>query len=293
MSRLKKVIYSLCEILINYHKTQTAKTYSSEELLKPSYPQDRFIETLEILVEESTKIYKTRASLLNYFKYLLIELKPLVEKKEALSKDESLLIQGYLFDLIMNLSKLLQTPQTSSLLLNYSGRSELAAGFIRGFSWGTLCHSGQLVKKMLIGPLQLPSELAPDKLGDFIQTLIDEHQGRLVPLLKTEIEELGKEKLVLAEENQYLKDKIASYEKEKCDLSVELDALRLEIKTIKLSQMKQSVVSSPFPKGVLHRGYPGLFSPFDFNPIMESSVRKKEVIEPQHTPSFSMKDRVE
>ncbi|KTC84150.1 hypothetical protein [Legionella brunensis] len=234
MSRLQNVILSLCEVIISYSESQskTNKTYSREELLKKSHLD--FMESLQTIINEGTTIYVTRVSLLNYFHFEINRLKPLLEQNAPLSQEDTLIMQQHLQALILNVNKLLNTSQSSTVTINYRKKSEDIPGFIRGMAKGwTLCNSGQIIQDGFIAPLGL-LEYSEKTVANFIDCLIKEHQLEVgMPLLSRENGELKKEISTLKENNESLTEANLKLENDKQRMSEEIESLKLDTSTLK------------------------------------------------------------
>ncbi|KTD24794.1 Uncharacterised protein [Legionella lansingensis] len=222
-SRLEKIVHSLCEVVLSYSSTQTLKPYSLKELLEKEH--EKFIEALQSIINDGTKGYTTRLSLLNYFLFVINQVKPLLVQNKPMSNEECIIVQQHLENLILNVNKLLNTYQNQTIVVNYNDKKENIYGFVRGISGMhkayTLCNSGQLLQDNFITPLGL-TEYSKNTVNSFVAELIDEHQRALKLLL------LNEENTTLKKQFSELEERFKALEEEKLSLEVTMKQLQQE-----------------------------------------------------------------
>lgn len=282
MSRLQNLINSLIEVIVDYYETQTQKDYSLEALLK--MPNEELMSTLQTLINDATKVYKTRSNLLNYFFYEISTLKPVVDAPEPLNEIDCMAIHERLFKLITNIKTLLETSQSSTISVSYDNKSKDIYGFIRGaMGYWTLCNSGQLIQDKFINVLNLPVDNSVKTLNGFIVTMIDEHQTALqLPLLTKENKQLKEENTALREVSTQTQEQVSELQKKIQDLQEQKNILENQLQSLKNEQEKMSDElerlriensslrnSSKLPRTHLpiHRFHPGLTLFSALNPV--------------------------
>ncbi|WP_131780948.1 hypothetical protein [Legionella gresilensis] len=200
MSRLQEFITKLGRVIIHYAETQSSKTYDTKEIL--AKPHKELVEKLTSILNEDIK-YESRRSCLNYFIYVINEVKPLVEKDTPLIESEILLIKEILQKFLLTLFDLLDITQSTEVKLKYNNIEEGAKRFISrnwSFSFNSekvLSEMGKTVTNYLVNNI---SAKTSNEVALYIETIINEHQNiLLVPLLKQQFQLLCQDKNVLAQ----------------------------------------------------------------------------------------------
>ncbi|WP_419420410.1 hypothetical protein ACNVED_03675 [Legionella sp. D16C41] len=198
MSRLQEFITKLGRVIIHYAETQTSQTYNTEEILKK--PHSLLVDELSKLVQQAVT-YETRRSCLNYFIYVINELKPLTEKEEPLSESETLVIKETLKNFLLTLFELLDIRKDTKVQLKYNNVDTEAARFISRWNFHrekALSIMGETVTNYLVNNI---SAKTSEEVTLYIETIVNEHQNiLLVPILTNKLEQLKIEKDLIAQE---------------------------------------------------------------------------------------------
>lgn len=234
MSRLQTIVYSIAQVIVEYGELQKVKTEPLKTLLKKSHLD--FIEALQTIINDATKVYEDRLSLLNYLLFEIKLLKPLVEQP-TLGLEESELIKQELQSFILTIYKLIKTSKSEKISVNYDNEKVEIPGFIRGFTEGYYpCASGQIIKEKFVKPLLLQDH-EESTVKRFVENLVTAHQREItIPnenislkeelvRLTQKIEELERNNSILGSENKQLG-------KEKEQLFLEKEQLITEKKRV-------------------------------------------------------------
>ncbi|CEK11195.1 alanine--tRNA ligase [Legionella hackeliae] len=227
MSRLQTIINSLAQVILDYGVSQRLKTESLKVLLKK--PHLEFIEALQTVINDGTKDYVKRLSLLNYLLFEIKQLKPLVDRDIPLREEERLLVQQHLQALIVNIQLLLRTSQSTEVPITYNKKEERIPGFMRGIMEGYYpCNSGHIIEKAFLKPLQL-SDYEPATVSSFVEELLKEHQQEIaIPFLSKENALLTSRIVDLQETNASLVKEKLSLESQKQEGINSIEALTHE-----------------------------------------------------------------
>ncbi|KTD16424.1 hypothetical protein [Legionella jordanis] len=248
MTRLQETIQSLCEIILSYGQSQPEqgskeswRNLNIEALLKNSNRE--IFETLQTVINDSTRNYTDRQNLMDYFLFNYMKLKPLVDQPRPLSPTEIEGVSQDLKILIQVASNLLKTSHNNELTIVYDGKSEKLIGCTRGLlKRYTLSNSGQLIERLLLQPLSL-TDYSEKSITSLIDRLINEHQQQFSEqkneALKQENELLKQKNDALAQENEEMIKRVHRLEEEVKLLKYEKQELEEEKKSVYENKPKQ------------------------------------------------------
>ncbi|WED43832.1 hypothetical protein [Legionella cardiaca] len=226
MSRLQRVVDSLCQIILAYGETQGVKKFSLDEVLKK--PHQELKECLQSTINSSTQGWSARGNLLDYLLFEIDVLRPLTARNAPLNSDELLIVESHLTKLIITLHTLLKTSQSVVYSIKYNGKQEDLKGLVRGMSkaW-SYTNAGQVIRENFIEPLF--KEFKEETAADFIAHLIKKHQMELENVsLKKEIIQITEVNKQLESTVKQLEEGNHALEAEKSKFSTEVEKLSTE-----------------------------------------------------------------
>lgn len=179
MSKLQKMLQKITQVIVSYYETQISHSYSLESYSNKSH--EELQEFLQSLIDEATKKWPTRRSLLQYFLFVIDTIKPLADKKSPMTQDEEDLVLNTLVLLLTTCRHLLSASQSETVNAKYGETITPIPGFVRGFAKGySFCNTGQLINSVLFEPLKITKDT---DIQEMIKELISRHQA---PLLETD-----------------------------------------------------------------------------------------------------------
>lgn len=187
MSRLQDFIIKLGHVVIEYAKNQSPELTYVEDIL--TKPHQVLITELNTLIDKGLKS-ETRYSCLNYFIYVLDQLKPLIDKTSPLNNAEALLIQDILNKFLLTVFELLDITKTTEVTLKYNNIETTAARFVSTSWLGEKVPSlmGTIVTNHLVNKISAKTK---KEVKSYVKKMINEHQTLLsVPFLKEKITKL-------------------------------------------------------------------------------------------------------
>ncbi|ASQ45462.1 hypothetical protein [Legionella clemsonensis] len=228
---LQNVVHSLAQVILDYGESQDVKVEPLQTLLTKPHPN--FIETLQTVINESTKSYAKRLSLLNYFLFEIKQLKPLIERQTPLDEEEQSLVQQHLQSLIMNVNTLLKTSQSSKISIKFDGNEEQIPGLVLPITQGWYpCKSGNMIDQIFLKPLHLQN-FDVSSVAIFVKKLIMNHQQKVtIPFLMKERDLLKETVTSLEKEKQQIKEEMLQLKEEKSQLIIENEQLTKEKRAI-------------------------------------------------------------
>lgn len=313
MSKLQVMVNKLIDIVISYRRIQ--KPYLSDVDIKTILAMP--LPDLIVKLEESVNsmLYKERQSLMHFFIYAIKQVKPLVDKPEHLSKDEKIIVNKTLLNLLTQNAILLQRSQNSpDLSITYGDTTENIQGFTRlgGYS---LCQSGQIIKSTLFASEELPKLTETSDFQAIINHLIVKHQKPLlqeakIKRLQAEITQLKEQLLekdqqhanyqslastleterqtsqLLFEENQMLQQRLLTIESNVADLQQRNQDLNQQMTKIALESppiaLQSSLIQSQPHRLMYHSSLSPMLNPFFFAsispPIKTTDINEKEPV---------------
>ncbi|MGQ3888202.1 hypothetical protein ACQUW5_04100 [Legionella sp. CNM-1927-20] len=208
MSRLQDFMSKLGHVIIHYAEAQPPKTsYPAEEIL--TKPHEEMIKELINIIDTKVK-YDTRRPCLDYFLYVINELKKVCEQDAPLNEQEISSIKLVLNNFLLTLFELLDISKTNEVELKYNNITKNAPRFISNWTFSKtskLSGMGTIVTDYLINNISAKTN---DEVCAYVEKLVREHQSILmVPVLIKQQKQLEEEKNAL---NTALKNVVESNE---------------------------------------------------------------------------------
>ena len=235
MSRLQRLVHSLIQVLVDYNEAKTRSPKVMEQYLKMSH--EELMGALDHMIIEATT-NSSRGSLLKYFRFVINELKPLIDKIEPLEEKEEDLIKDNLVAIMANCMNLLDLSQSNSITVFFDDRTAELYGFRRSLYFGATapCESGQVIEKVLLKPFGFSGKESPEKIRAVISLMIDEHKEGLLP-----VQQMAKQIKVLTSENELLRHKIDSAKEKDTNIIEAMENLTRDHAELRINFDKLSV----------------------------------------------------
>lgn len=244
MSRLQNLVYSLINIINNYHASQLAQKHPEpiENFLKKT--DEDLNEKLKEMIAAITKKYDGRQDLLEYILYEIKLLKPLVDKKEPLLEEELNLIQGHLLVLVNTTREMLNTLKTSKPTIPVEYDEEKGKVKLNGAIFSYIPRKSFCLSGTVLNTWYKDAKIFPQYQFDaqeFITALIKEHQDALlVPKLNLQVAQKDEEIVGLKATVREKETDLRELEEENLTLKAELELLK-----IKAKEEKSTIESEP------------------------------------------------
>ncbi|STX50718.1 Uncharacterised protein [Legionella busanensis] len=235
MSRLQDFMSKLGHVIIHYAEAQPPKTsYPADEIL--AKPHDEMIKELINIIDTKVK-YDTRRPCLDYFLYVIKELKKVCEQDAPLNEQEIASIKSVLNNFLITLFELLDISKTDEIELKYNNITKNTPRFISNWTFSKtskLSGMGTIVTDYLINNISAKSN---EEVSAYIEKLVSEHQGILmVPVLTKQQSQFQEEIHSL---NLALKNTVESNEKLQLSLTQEEEKSKELQKTINFFETTQ------------------------------------------------------
>jgi hypothetical protein len=213
MSRLKKLVNTLGDVIIQYYQIQT----TPEVIDKPHHHSHDFYQEI---ITKATKVYDGRRGFMTYLLYVMDTIAPYIDKRRPLSNEEQKLITDIITALVIDTKQLLNSHKSSKNTISYANQTETMGGFLLGVLRGYQhCQTGQIITKELIEPFGFATENS--YIEYTVKELINEHQEKYKEIADVE------NKLRLEEaKSAALEEVLTSAQSENAALRKEIESLR-------------------------------------------------------------------
>lgn len=181
MATLSELLKALVTITVRYHQiiSNSSDEVSTDlrvnELLTLTLPE--FSEALVKIIEEATEEDATRHALLNYLFYASQMIHPYATGQHSLTEPDINSLQKTISDLMVNVLTLLNTNQSTQLMINYEGKTTqhygLRRSILMGASWSRL---GVLLNEMLLPVFDLTYLDTPKQATMSVKCMMQDEQ---------------------------------------------------------------------------------------------------------------------
>lgn len=207
MTKLENLIYALTAVLICYHDNQSGVkqiiTESDDDIrtiksmayaVKVIQEKPDFQVYLDKLIKECTKDNLLRRPLLHFILHEIVYLKSLQDRTASFDLLQLEEYKDQMTQLLVDLKELLALPKSSTYKVSYSkiqnsAEKSIALSGLKndGIYGNDLCKSGELLKKMVLGPLYISIHSTKMEVREIAEAICMEHQNSLlIPELSTQ-----------------------------------------------------------------------------------------------------------
>lgn len=199
MTRLEELIYSLTAVIVRYHdsqpKVKKLVSETNEELLR----EKSLIRAKEIIQNKEVH-FKIRLNelikqcsdsgrrpFLYYILHEITSLKELLDKTASLESTKLEEYKNQIFQLLIDLRVLLDTPKHKTYRMTYSKSEDTEERTIAlsglkndGYIGGDLCNSGDILNDSVLRLFNISTQTSNARIGDIAEQICMEHQHALL-----------------------------------------------------------------------------------------------------------------
>lgn len=177
MATLQELRNSLTTVIVRYCiQNKKSPLILNEQALLTSIltkSSEDMITELDTFILESTKENETRCSLLHYLLNGIKQINLFLDYDEPASEDSTLILQNQLVQLIIDVQRLLKTPQSAIVQVSYNGNEQALNGLLRGPLRGySFCNSGSILHETLLPALNLSTDTNRETITGTIAGMI-------------------------------------------------------------------------------------------------------------------------
>ena len=183
-TRLNTIYQSLFQAITEYCEIQpSAAVLETENAVESGYELDWHLDLKELIASTLSARQSSidRVPLMNYLFFLMQKIKPLAEENVILDEAATSHLNQELTHFFLNIQRVLLTPQTKQINVDYNGNSHAIFGCHRGLVG--LSKSGRIIERLLFEGLNLSIQSNEASIASFISSAMNAHQ---CPLLRKE-----------------------------------------------------------------------------------------------------------